>query len=410
MRLAAPRAVVLVIDRLGAGWLGPYGNTWLDTPNFNRLAAESVLCETAIAASPDLAASYRAYWAGRPAIDPADSGDAVSRALASHCGGRSLLITDDQCVAQLPGATAFSDCRLLAASPVTASAAEIEQTQLFRYFSAAVEALAKESEPQLLWLHSRGMGGPWDAPLELRYQFADEDDPEPPRFVDPPERHLPESFDPDELLGIVHAYAGQVALADMCLGMLLNALEASSQASETMFIVASSRGYPLGEHRRVGPCDQALYGELLHVPLLVRFPRREFALQRAQTILQPNEIHSLVREVCGSGEDSDARPSQLWQELRGEQPPAPRTAYAFAAQQRAVRTSAWFLRELQSDNGRHYELFAKPDDRWEANEVSSRCGEIVELLAAQLDAFQQMAATGQANEVPLAETLYDVWR
>ena len=47
--------VVFVIDRLGASWLGPYGNTWLETPHFNRLAAESLVCETAIADSSDLA-------------------------------------------------------------------------------------------------------------------------------------------------------------------------------------------------------------------------------------------------------------------------------------------------------------------------------------------------------------------
>ena len=65
-------AVVLVMDRLGAGWLGPYGNTWLDTPNFNRLAARSVLCETAIADTPDLAASCRGFWTGRHAMEPDD--------------------------------------------------------------------------------------------------------------------------------------------------------------------------------------------------------------------------------------------------------------------------------------------------------------------------------------------------
>ena len=71
------------------------------------------------------------------------------------------------------------------------------------------------------------MAGPWDAPLALRQQFADEDDPEPPEFVEPPDRVLPDDFDPDELLGITHAYAGQVALVDLCLGMLLDAIDES---------------------------------------------------------------------------------------------------------------------------------------------------------------------------------------
>ena len=43
------------------------------------------------------------------------------------------------------------------------------------------------------------------------------------------------------------------------------------------FAVTSPRGFPLGEHRRIGECDQALYGELLHVPVRTdafAWPRR----------------------------------------------------------------------------------------------------------------------------------------
>src|SRR5437764_5962816 len=123
--MTATSAVVLVVDRLGAGWLGPYGNTWLETPNFNRPAAESVLCETAIANSPDLAASYRAYWTPQHAIESADIGQAASLASASLCGRPSLLITDDQRVAELPQVPAFSDRRLLPTSPAIPSASEI---------------------------------------------------------------------------------------------------------------------------------------------------------------------------------------------------------------------------------------------------------------------------------------------
>ena len=75
--------------------------------------------------------------------------------------------------------------------------------------------------------------------------------------------------------------AGQVALADMCLGMLLDCLDEHRLRGETLFVATSPRGYPLGEHRRVGPCDEPLYGELLHVPLLIRFPGSKHALVRS---------------------------------------------------------------------------------------------------------------------------------
>jgi len=58
--LLEQNAIVLVIDRLGPGMMGPYGNTWLDTPHLNRLASESLLFEYALADSPALATVFLA--------------------------------------------------------------------------------------------------------------------------------------------------------------------------------------------------------------------------------------------------------------------------------------------------------------------------------------------------------------
>ena len=178
-----------------------------------------------------------------------------------------------------------------------------------------------------------------------------------------------------------------------------------------MLIVTSPRGYPLGEHRRVGPCDNALYGELLHVPLFVQFPDRSSALTRCRQVVQPTELYSLVAETCGWPINSETPASVILRELTGDLDAASGVGCAVGPAQRAIRTSAWFMRELATDNGPQRELFAKPDDRWEANEVSSRCSDIIELLAAELDRFEAAARVGRLSESPpLAEPLYDIWR
>jgi sulfatase-like protein len=404
-------AVVLVIDRLGAGWLGPYGNTWLDTPNFNRLAAHAVLCESILTDAPDLNSVYRSYWTGRHPLEPIDAAAAHLPALAETAGAETVLLTDDSQVAQHALAATFSQRRVVPQTDASKNAASIEQTELFAFFDAARAAVSEPTRSDLLWLHSRGMSGTWDAPLELRYQFADEDDPQPPDFIAPSELLLGEDFDPDALLGFVHAYAGQVALLDMCLGMLLDALEEHPRAGETLLVVTSPRGYPLGEHRRIGPCDDALYGELLHVPLLIRFPSDEHALARSTRIAQPHETFALVAESCGWTMQAADRVSHLLSDVRGESFDASGAACAISRGQRAIRTPAWFLRESQTTGGPRHELFAKPDDRYEANEVASRCGDVVELLAAELDRFESTARAGRlAEAAPLAELLCDVWR
>jgi hypothetical protein len=201
-----------------------------------------------------------------------------------------------------------------------------------------------------------------------------------------------------------------VALVDACLGSLLDALDESPLVENALFALTSPRGYPLGEHRCVGGAD--LYGEVLNVPLLVRLPGGGGALARSQRLIQPPDLHATVAEWLGL---PGALPSSFAQSLlpivRGELLTPRERAFASAPGERALRTPAWLLREAVVDDQTCRKLFVKPDDRWEVNEVSSRCGEVVELLAAEADLFQQAAAGGTlASLPPLAEVLCDVRR
>ena len=416
-------AVVLSIDRLGAGHLGPYGNTWLPTPHFNRLASQSILCETTLCDSPDLSAAFRAWWTGRHFAEPnADAGDSLI-AQARERGLTTLLITDDAEVTRFPLADQFDEHLLVEPLDSAACAEAIEETGLFHLFQAAIEALAERPQPLLAWIHTRGMAGPWDAPYEFRTALADEDDPAPPTFVTPPEQRAATGFDPDEVLGYVHAYGGQVQLVDECLGRLLDALDAHPQRDYGLLAVTSPRGYPLGEHGRVGPCDGALYNELVHVPLLVRLPRagatdsdkptREFPRQLAQIQrpTQPADLCATLIETCGWGvvpPQYAARNIAAAPATGNDRRPV---ALIHGPQQRALRTPAWYLRESADDSGPNQELFAKPDDRWEVNEVASRCGDITPLLAAEQQSYEQALASGSSSALPpLADSLTEISR
>jgi hypothetical protein len=396
--------VVLVIDRLGASWLGPYGNTWLETPHASRLAASALLCEAVVADSPDLVTAYAGYWTGRHALTPPARGATPLAQLAAAAGLHSLLLTDEEQVATHPLAASFAEIRHIETPPRSAAADSLAETGLFQLTATAIEALSDAARPSLVWIHARGLAGAWDAPLEYRNRLADLDDPEPPAIVDPPSRVLAENYDPDELLGLTQAYAGQVAAVDEGLGLLLDALDEQEWSGDALLIVTSPRGYPLGEHRRVGAADEALYAELLQVPLLVRFPQRAGALLRTQAIVQPAAVYDTI---AGGALD-------LSRLIAGESIAPADTAVAIHGHERSIRTPAWFLRESpggEPGDPPRRELFAKPDDRFEVNEVASRCGEECELLAARLDEFEAAARAGTLAELPpLAELLADVWR
>lgn len=394
-------AVVIVVDRLGAGYLGPYGNTWLDTPGCNHFASRSLLAETLLADSPQLASAYRAYWTPGEKPPSALPDDLAARNVAT------VLVTDEPQVAAHPLARSFAESVVVPANAADRLAEEPADTGIARLFEAAAETLAGLAPPYLLWVHSRGMDGPWDAPRQFREQFRDEEDPEAGDFTPPPQMRIDPTFDPDELLKLTHAYAGQVSLLDSQLAAFLDMISTRNE-QQTLVAFTSPRGYPLGEHGRIGPCDDALYGELLQVPLLVQFPEQLAALARTHELLQPADLGAVLAEHFGLSQEA---PSVLGQIARNENHPPRDVAVALGHEQRAIRTPAWFLRESLVDGQPRHELFAKPDDRFEVNEVSSRCGQEVELLVDLLDRYQQAVRTGSlAGLAPLPELLREAWR
>ena len=79
-------AICLVIDRLHRGFLGAYGNTWIETPAFDRLAAESFVFDQMLVDSPRLGPLYRSFWQGLHALAPADGESARAAGHAPRSG------------------------------------------------------------------------------------------------------------------------------------------------------------------------------------------------------------------------------------------------------------------------------------------------------------------------------------
>ena len=75
----------------------------------------------------------------------------------------------------------------------------------------------------------------------------------------------------EEMAYVSHLYDAAVRRLDAELGAFLEALEVSAAGEELLVIVTSDHGEEFFEHGMVGH-GHSLFGELLRVPLLVRFP------------------------------------------------------------------------------------------------------------------------------------------
>ncbi|MCE9605120.1 MAG: sulfatase-like hydrolase/transferase [Planctomycetia bacterium] len=422
--------VCVCLDRLHWGYLGCYGNTWVSTPAFNRLAAEGFVLNSAFCDTPDLASAYESLWRGSH-IAERSAAAAVLRPtlveLARAAGLRTLLVTDDATVGEHPAGAAFDDKAEFEPAVDCEPAGDAASTHLGRLFTETLERAASIRQPFFLWFHAQAMNGPWDAPTEMRNDYADEDDPEPPTFTSVPRRELPADVDLDERFGISQAYAGQVTLVDTCLGGLLEQLEESGLDDDTAIVVLAPRGIALGEHGAVGPFDDRLHGELIQIPWLMRLPRGRGKLQRSHALVQSCDLYWTLAELLPTpniaAEDASARWGRsvlplvdgTARELRDR-------ALIVGETESGIRTSAWYLRcrntlsaetpveentvEEHAAEEHTDELYTKPDDIWETNDVASRCPEIVEQLrvvAQQTLAAMQTSASPPALEEVLAE-------
>lgn len=391
--------ICLAIDRLHAGYLGAYGNTWISTPALDRLAAESFVLDRAMIDSPQLDILYRSLWLGLHAMVPTAAAE-PQRSLPKQltkAGWQTILLTDEAAVAEHPLATAFTKRELLKPAPALRTvAATADDTQAAEFFAAAADQVQHAKSPFLLWLHTGTLGSIWDAPLELREQYRDEDDPPAESWCEVPDKLLPERFDPDELLAITHAYAGQVTLLDELVGPLIASIDDAELAANTLLVLLSPRGFPLGEHRRVGLCDNALYNELTHVPLMLRFPDRRGAADHSAALVQAADVSATILDWAGLKPSST--PSSIPGHGRSLLPVVEgnpsagfdRACISAPPDQKVVVTPAWSLR-ISSDKT---ELFAKPDDWFEVNEVSNRAPEVVEQLLSALAEFESACQSG----------------
>ena len=389
-------AICLVFDRLHAGYVGAYGNTWIETPSFDRLASQAFLLDQAVVDSPELERLYRSYWQGWHAMCPEPAMERASLAARLRDAGvTTALLTDEPTLARHPSALEFDQLIEIDPPWEATTAKKVGETHFARCFMRMIEWLETARGPFLLWCHLGGLGTTWDAPREFREAYQDEGDPSPPVGAEVPDRMLPADYDPDELLGVAQAYAGQVTLLDTCLGAWLDFLDALPSRDDTLLTVTSSRGFPLGEHRRVGPCDGALFGELVQVPWMMRLPDAAGAAARSQRLVEPGDLWATLLDWWKL-ENASPTGESLLPLARGEATAwRDRLCILGERNQRAIRTPAWFLRATDPP-----ELFAKPDDRWEINNFASRCQEAVDGLLEALAQYELNLPTGRPSDLP----------
>lgn len=428
-------AIVVTFDRLPIGLLACCGNGWIATPNFDRLAAESVLFQQHFADSPAAESAFPAWWSGRHQWR--GSGSEADRLwlptlFAEHGVTLRLLVES----AAETGADPMNQFPAKCTETVHGSDdldVSPEETPFFRLVSRAQRDLrllrTSRREPWLLWLKSRGVPMPWLAPRQFATQFLDleEDDADDeaanfePAGDEPEEPHDDESAEQgvvemsgdqfDELLRSVaqlppdrkgrdalsgvqrglmrRVCGGYVALLDAALGRLLDQVAQETASAPTLLIVTAARGLALREPGPLSRDCEPLAEEMVHLPLFVRPPGMNRGVRR-QDLSQTVDLFPTLAEWFGielSGIPLDGK--SLLPLVRGDDTTSrSHLGIADGGKTVGIRTSEFYLvvEQARGEKGgeQRRRLFAKPEDIWETNDVSAQSPDVVDQLAAQL--------------------------
>jgi hypothetical protein len=173
-----------------------------------------------------------------------------------------------------------------------------------------------------------------------------------------------------------------------------------------LVVLVGGRGFELGEHGRVGAGGGHLFAELLHVPMLWRFPDGTGALARSPCLSSHLDLGPTlldwVRDVPATANQLGDGLSLLplarddsvgWRDV---------LMAANSEGDEVLRTADWCLRRgkvpIASDSSdAAVELFVRPDDRWEANNVASLCQDEVAQLSEAMDSMAERYRSGEPN-------------
>jgi len=104
------------------------------------------------------------------------------------------------------------------------------------------------------------------------------------------------SASPDGLKRVMQAYMASISFCDWVVGQLLDSLDASAYANNTIVILWSDHGYHIGEKEKMH--KRALWTQSSHVPLLIHVPGMSADGQSCATPVSLLDLFPTLNSLC----------------------------------------------------------------------------------------------------------------
>ena len=414
-----PNVLLVSIDTLRADHLGAYGSTRGLTPRLDGVAAAGVVFERAITSAPWTLPAMASLLTGRyphghGAGWVTNSRDPLARsALSAHvptlatllhgAGLRTAAIVTNPYLTLRYGVGEGFDSyeNLTVQSEMFVGSRDVTAMRLVRWAwpgivigdradTVTARATAwlrgqRTDEPFFLWVHYLDPHPPYSRPGVTRDKSFRGDAlaaAHAPgldlRLSSPDVARLRSGeirLDAAEKEAVRDLYRAEVATVDGAVGTLLDALDREGLAAGTLVIVVADHGEEFWEHGGVEH-GHTTYDELVHVPLILRWPER-LPARRVPTQVRLIDVLPTVLDLLGVPAPAEVDGRSLVPLLASAAPSDPPSALVecmlFADERVAVRTEQRkFVRwetgkqeiyDLQADPAEHRDLAGLADER-----------------------------------------------
>lgn len=354
-----PDVLVISIDGCRRDAIGAYGAKASRTPELDRLAADSIVFDDAMAPASWTTPAFAAILTGRYAGEiPGYYGLSRTKAVPSsmpllfkpfaRAGYRTVAVTAGLQLDKLGLDRDLDDWFMVSKGPRGRLAGPTADR------AVSVLTGAKKDKPLFLWVH-----------------FID------PHFpYDPPKNH--QLFGKDAR----GRYAGEIHYADEALGRVMKALKESGREDNTIVVVFSDHGEAFLEHGREFH-GESVYTEEVRVPMMIRLPGGTPA--RIPNLVSTLDIGPTLWDLIGTKRSQPTRGVSLAPLIVNGK--APSRQYVFSEQTRKTREFALTSAEYRLRYDRtlnRYELFDRKTDPDEQSDVAGSRIQILRKMRVEL--------------------------
>jgi arylsulfatase A-like enzyme len=219
-------------------------------------------------------------------------------------------------------------------------------------------------QPFFLWVDSFDPHEPWDPPAPYDVLYTD------PNYRG--KKLLHPKYGPtdwmteDELQYVRGLYAGEVSFVDHCVGQFLKTIRETGADKNTIIVLLADHGHPHGDHGTIMKTPEALYSELVRIPLLIVHPEEKPASDRVSALVQTHDILPTLLDFLtdqseiGSFHGKSLRP--LWVDPSVRLRDVVVAGY-HASGHRTVRTEEWSYIYRPSQQHELYNLLNDPKEK-----------------------------------------------